>query len=112
MNPNLNVEFVDETLNNDPGIDWYKGTGAPGVNQADAQSVATHELGHGGGVWRGPCHFDLIQDSVNCNPDAEDTSICISTLVDRATMCKGTNLGTLSWRSLEQDDKHTFNSWY
>ncbi len=46
-NTNLNWFVRELDIQFDSTYSWYYGTGNPGSNQYDFQSVATHELGHG-----------------------------------------------------------------
>lgn len=79
----------------DRGDRWYTGTGAPARNQADLQSVATHEFGHATGF---AGHFS---GSALCSNDASFH-----------TMCAGHVVGTNRQRTLEEHDKHTFGAAY
>ncbi len=76
----------------DSSQQWYGGTGTPGANQWDTQSIATHEAGHATGMLG---HFD---DGVSHCP-VPRTSVT-------ATMCQGSTdiLGTTWLRSLTSAD--------
>lgn len=84
----------------DSAENWYTGTGSPGSSQFDAQSVATHELGHATGFGRGSA------------PDHWDPSNSVCTDSPKHTMCPVTPSGTTFERSLEEHDRHTFNNVY
>ena len=91
-----NGELYSFQLVFDSNDNWYTGTGLPGRNQADLQSVATHELGHATGF---AGHF------------ASSAAICNNTS-GQHTMCAAHRAGTNRQRSLELHDKHTFQRAY
>lgn len=78
---------------------WYVGRGTPPDNATDAQSVATHELGHATGF---SGHFD---------DDRPNQAICPESNRQH-TMCRSNITGTTWQRGLEPHDRHTFENAY
>ncbi len=78
---------------------WYAGRGNPPSNTADAQSVATHELGHATG-FRG--HYD---------DDVPKPALC-PVNNRQETMCMTYYAGSAWQRGLEPHDRHTFERAY
>lgn len=77
----------------DSSENWYVGSGVPGSNQIDAQSVATHELGHALRL----AHTSGIYCPGNTN---------------NATMCASGPTGSYYMRTLEGDDRNAINTLY
>lgn len=80
---------------------WYAGRGDPPGTTADAQSVATHELGHATG-WSG--HYDDKDAKPTLCPDPANNS--------QHTMCRDYQFGSAWQRGLEPHDRHTFERSY
>lgn len=77
--------------------DWNVSNSAPGANQVDLESVATHEFGHAYG-WHGP-HWDQAPGSPSCGD-----------VLTRETMCSATFVGQLRTRTPEIHDVHTMDA--
>lgn len=76
----------------DTSENWYLGSGSPGSNQVDGQSVATHEFGH--------AHGQGHAQSQYCSGSGS------------ATLCPYYTMGTTYMRSLEADDRNGINTLY
>ena len=82
---------------------WYTGTGTPAANAFDLRSVATHEFGHGNGMFlaaSGANHWNGVSASL-CPGNANDQ-----------TMCANHAAGTTFLRTLASHDSHTFTNRY
>lgn len=84
----------------DTAENWYSGTGTPGSNQADVQSVITQEFGHAAAL--GHTDEAPLPSGVNCNGNNSA----------RPTMCSQYVFGTNWWRTLEADDMNGLSSVY
>jgi hypothetical protein len=81
------------TLAYDGSYNWHTGTGDPGANEYDVESVAAHEWGHAMG-------FDGHLTDADCGS------------ATRATMCSTTPIASTVWRTLESHDIHTTENAY
>lgn len=93
--PDSNGNNYAFSMKFDSSENWHTGTSSPGANEFDFWSVATHEFGHAAGSE----HFQKSSSVCDLGPDRE-------------TMCQGTTSGTVSRRSLEEHDRHTYNAAY
>lgn len=84
--------IISFSMEFDTDENWHIGLGAPGSNQIDLESVAAHEFGHALGL----AHTQVIH--------------CL--LINPATMCPAYPVGSISFRTLEQDDINGVSSLY
>lgn len=85
--------IVRMTMKFDSAENWYLGSGTPGSNQIDANSVSAHEYGHSAGIGH--------TQSGNC-----------PSCPNRVTMCASYSQGSSCMRSLESDDRSALNALY
>jgi hypothetical protein len=62
------IYSAELSLNSNPDIGWYKGTGSPTPStDFDVWGVATHEFGNATGTWGSNNHFQNGDPGIICD---------------------------------------------